>query len=48
MELGSLVSAADDSCDVEDGTVSLPDMPVSVKHPASKTMALKAVPSAVH
>jgi len=48
MELGSLLSAADDVCDVEDGTVSLADMPVSVKHPASKAVVVKAVPDAVH
>jgi len=48
MELGSLLSAADDDCDVEDGTVSLPGKPVSVKHTVSKAMVVKAVPDAVH
>jgi hypothetical protein len=46
--VGSLVVAADDDCDVEDGTVSLSDESVSVKHPASKAVAVKAVPDAVH
>ena len=44
----SLIFGADDGCDVEDGTAFLPDKPVSVKHPASKAMAVKAVPKAVH
>jgi len=48
IKVRSIIFAADGGCDVIDGAASLLGKPVSVKNPASKAVAVKAVPKAVH